>query len=926
VTRGFVGLWLRAALRRPLRAAVLVLALTVISTTTVAALVAADGLANLFARDARAEWPTVDVEGHALRGSVFDDSLGRYLVSKAEPGALAGAPRLVLPAAVSAGTRTEQGLAMGLGAEESAFPAMTARTGAADVTRIRSDEALLNERLARRLHASVGDDVLLVVAVPEWREQRSDSATAVVHPPLAARLRLRVAGVLADSGTADLHRTPNLLLSRSVLQRATHLVPAKSTVLDVQLRSPGREAAKSFVDALDPLARRTGVVLQPVKEDALDTAAGEGGLFRSILLTLAVLVVASAIGGTVELVRSLVRERNDEVAYLRAAGAPRQLLARALVVETTLYGVVGAAVGGLLAVPVSGALAGALADHLASLDAGRGRETVALATTVRPATVLIGVVTVLVVAAVAGRSAARRALAAEPEVLLRGDLVPGPPAAAGLRRPVALLAVGALCVGAGSSGVAALLYLGLTLVLASWWVWRRRTGGPRVDVRAAAAGLVWAVAGAAALGNFKQGVQAGFGVITVAGLVAVLCACVLAVPHLRRVMRLLRSYVARGPAQLALLAAAARAERHGGRSGLTAGVVAGSFFGVVALAVLGSAAALPVARQAGGFTVLGTSVVGVDAAALSAAAPAARPVIAVPHAQLPERAYRVEDANGSRGTVPYPVRLMAAEPDLVARQQWRLATSLPQYRSAAEALTAVITDGDKAVVDRYARPEGAQPGDDVVIDLGTGPRRFHLIAVLDTFLLNGVLVSDSAFRDSGLAHGSTFVLASGGAAAVRELDAAGRSDGLEVKTAGRRAADVVSVNRAFTDVFAVVLGLALGIALTSMAAGVVRSGRERRAELGVLRSLGMSRRAVLLELAGEPVLVTLVGIGIGAAVGVAVLRTLFAVGYSDLPFVLPLGQLVALAAGTASLSALVCALAAWPATRVRPDVGLADLG
>ncbi|HUR51803.1 MAG TPA: FtsX-like permease family protein [Mycobacteriales bacterium] len=918
-------LWLLAALRRPLRASVLVLALVVISTTTVAALVAADGLSGMFARDARAEWQTVDVEGRALQGSVFPDSVGRYLVSKAGPDLVAGAPRLALPAAVTAGDRTEQGLALGLGAEESAFPALAAVAGGADVTRTRSDEVLLNSRLARRLHVGVGDRVEVVVAVPEWREQRAQLADPVVHRPFAARLSLRVAGVVKDTGTADLHRTPNVLMSRSVLQRATHLEPASSTVLDLQLREPGRDAAKAFLDELDPLARRTGVALQPVKEDALDTAAGEGGLFRSILLTLALLVVASAAGGTVQLVLSLLRERMPEVAYLRAAGAPRTVLTRAVVLEVTGYGVAGALLGGALAVPVSGVLAGALSRHLASLDAGRGRETVALSTSVRPATVVTGVLLVLLVAAATGRSAARRALAADPELLLRGDLAGGgAPAATGLRRPVSLLTAGALCIGAGT-GVPALLYLGVTLVLVAWWVWRRRVDG-EVDRLAALLGLVWAVAGAALLGDFSQGVQAGFGVITVAGLVAVVCACVLVVPHLRRVMRTVRSYAARGPAQLALLSAGARAQRDAGRSGLAAGVVAGAYFGVVALAVLGSAAALPPDRQGGGFTAIGTAVAGVDPAALAAAAPAARSVVAVPHAQLPERAYRTEDPDGRRGTVPYPVRLVAAEADLVSTQQWGLADALPQYRTAREALTAVIADGDKAVVDRFARPEGAQPGDDVVLDLGAGPRRFRLVAVLDTFLLDGVLVSDSAFRDTGLAHGDTLVLASGEQAAAAQLERAGRTDGLQVRTTRQRAHEVVAVNRAFTDVFAVVLALALAIALASLGAGVVRAGRERRAELGVLRSLGLTRRAVLVELAAEPVLVVVVGLVVGAAVGIAVLRALFAVGYSDLPFVLPAAQLVGLAAGTVAVAALVCGLAAWPASRVSPDAGLADLG
>jgi putative ABC transport system permease protein len=159
-----------------------------------------------------------------------------------------------------------------------------------------------------------------------------------------------------------------------------------------------------------------------------------------------------------------------------------------------------------------------------------------------------------------------------------------------------------------------------------------------------------------------------------------------------------------------------------------------------------------------------------------------------------------------------------------------------------------------------------------------------------------------------------------------QLATAGRSAGLDVDTVTDAAADVVKVNRSFTDVFAVVLSLALLIVLVSMSAGVVRSGRERRGELGVLRALGMSRRAVVLLLAGEPVLVGVLGVLLGSVVGVGVLRALFAAGYSDLPFLLPLGPLAALGGATAALLALTCGLAAWPAARRSVESALGDLG
>jgi putative ABC transport system permease protein len=922
VNRGLARLWVLGAVRRPLRAVVVVLTLAVMSVATVGSLVAADSLSRLFTDDAKAEWGAVDVEGHAFRTSVFDDSLGRYLSSQAGGLATAGATRLVLPSAVEAGGSTVQGLVLGLGPEEEGFPLLHALNGSADVEALLPDEVIVNARLATRLHLVVGDRVRVVVAVPEWTESRTNTSTPLRHVAFAAHLSARVAGVVADTASADLHRSPNVLLSRSVLQRATQLEVGKSTVLDLRASRPGKAAAKALIDHLDPVARRAGLALQPVKQDSLDTAAGEGGLFRSLLLVLALLVVLAAVGGAVDLVLSLVRERGTELAQLRAAGAPREALQAAIVTETAVYGVLGGALGAALALPFGHVVAAALADHLASLNAGRGREQVHLQATVRPVTVTLGVLVVVVTACLAGRSAARRALSAEPDQLLRGDVTGA--RALGRARPVLLLAAGSASLGGGQ------LYLGVTLLLASLWLWRRRVTTRRsvLDQRAAALGLLWAVAGAALLGDFSQGVQAGFGVLVTAGETAVGCATVLVLPRLRRLMGVVRLYAGRGPTQLALLSAGAQAERSRDRSGIGVAVVAGAVFGVVALSVLGSAAALPVARQSGGFAALGTAVADVDPGAVQAHSPGAVSVVAVPHAVLPERGYRVEDPDGKRMTVPYPVRLIAAEADLVSQQQWGLAASLPQYRTAAQALTAVITDGDKAVVDRFSRPEGAQPGDDVVLDLGAGPRRFRLVAVLDSFLVNGVFIGDAAFRDQGLAHGNTLVLARGTdpAAVARQVEAAGVSSGLVMKPVTRVASDVVAVNRSFTDVFALMVALALVVVVASMSAGVVRAARERRGELAVLRAAGLDRKRVALALAAEPLLVTIVGEAIGTGVGVTVLWVLFSSGFSDLPFVLDVPQLGLLLLTTTGVAALACVTAAVAAVRRIGAEDLVDLG
>jgi putative ABC transport system permease protein len=705
-------------------------------------------------------------------------------------------------------------------------------------------------------------------------------------------------------------------------------------VLHLTAARHDRASAKQLIDRINATAVGVGMTLKPVRSDELNTAAGEGGLFRSILLTLAVLVVGAAAASVVNLLTAIGLERAHELAVLRSLGVSRRQAVWLMTTEAGCYGVVAAVVGATLAVPLAGALAGRLADHFAHLSADRGREQVELALTVRPSTVAVGVLLMVGVVMLTARAAARRVLARDLDSVLRGDLLRQPPAPSGLVRPAVGLAAGAYCLGAASSSGAGgtLLYIGVTVLLAAWWLLVRRGRPDRevVDRRAAMAGLVWAFAGSALLGDFSQGVQAGFGVITVAGELAIVCACVLLSSRLRSVMRRVRFYAPGGQPQVALLAAGANAEESRDRSGLAMGTVAAALFAVAALTVLGNASGEPVSRQGGGFDVVATSVADAGVESLRSL-PEAGTVVGVPSAVQPEQRYRVEDESERRMTVPYPVRLAAVDAELVAAQRFRVADALPGYGTATQALQAVLNDADKAVLDRYSRPEGAHPGDDVVLDTPSGVRRFRLIAVLDTFLLNTVFLSDTSFGAATTRRGDTLVLARAAPGVARPalkqaLLRAGRDVGLAPKTVDESRRDVIAVNRTFTDLFAVLLLLSLLVAITSLAAGVVRNARERRRELGVLRALGMGRRHVALLLAAEPVLAATLGATVGLGVGLLLLRVLFAVGFSDLPFLIDWGRLALVVLAVEALLCITCWLAAWPASRRDLEADLADAG
>jgi putative ABC transport system permease protein len=595
-------------------------------------------------------------------------------------------------------------------------------------------------------------------------------------------------------------------------------------------------------------------------------------------------------------------------------------------------------IGAALAVPVANLMASLLADHFAALSAGRGREQVALALTVDPITLLVGALIVGGAAALAGRAAGRRLADVAPDTLLRGPIVQLPDRPLSSRRPIVVALLGSLLLGTGLGGgdaSDALRYIGLTLLLTAWWLQRRRLSGDRgrVDRRAAAAALLWATLGAGALADFSQGYETGFGILVVAGIVTVAAITVLLTGRFRWVLRLLRSYAPRGRWQVSLRTAGAYADAAGGRTGRLVATFGIVLFIAAALEVLGGATRIDVARQSGGFDVITQSAAGMENLDVSAIEGWGGGV-AVPAAMVPEDRFGVERTDGEDDDIVrlrYPVRMIGVTGDFAAAQSFRLAEALPEYATAEAALHAVLRDGDKAVVDRYARPPGAQVGEDVVLDLGLGLRRYELIGVLDTFLLGSVMVSVDEYIDLVASAGSTLLLGTAAQGTTAQqlaaaVDVWGRGVGTTTRTMPVAASDVVAVNRTFTDTFALMLLLGLAVALVAVAAMLVRSARERRPYLSVLRALGLRRSTVAVALAAEPVTVALVGGVAGLAGGLVVLRLLFAAGFSDLAFSIDGVRVVLILAGLGVLLVALCLLVAWPAVPREPGESLRELG
>jgi ABC-type antimicrobial peptide transport system permease subunit len=130
--------------------------------------------------------------------------------------------------------------------------------------------------------------------------------------------------------------------------------------------------------------------------------------------------------------------------------------------------------------------------------------------------------------------------------------------------------------------------------------------------------------------------------------------------------------------------------------------------------------------------------------------------------------------------------------------------------------------------------------------------------------------------------------------------------GVEVTSTAEAIAALGAVRTAYLDAFLALGGVGLGFAVLGMAALVLRSAEERRWEVALLSALGLARRRWAVLLAGEHILLLVVGMALGSAAALLVsLSALTAPGATMawsavglvLGGVLLLGVLLALLAG-----------------------------
>lgn len=263
-----------------------------------------------------------------------------------------------------------------------------------------------------------------------------------------------------------------------------------------------------------------------------------------------------------------------------------------------------------------------------------------------------------------------------------------------------------------------------------------------------------------------------------------------------------------------------------------------------------------------------------------------------------------------------------------------------RFASDEEAYRAVLEDPGLAIVDPifvqlFAEATGRRPAVgssfEVVEPRSGRSHRYQVAALARTDLArNGALVSAASAEDLfGSSVPSRAYLAVDGGADPSEVARAVMRATAELGVEAEAIVDVVgsaaAVERQFFELARGYLALGMVVGIAGVGVIMVRAVRDRRREIGILRSLGFQPPEVGRTLMVEATFLSLLGAAIGA--GLAIVTAYDVVTGTDLlgrsiPFSVPVVEVLVLVAATVVVSLAATAVPARSATRIRPAVAL----
>jgi putative ABC transport system permease protein len=788
----------------------------------------------------------------------------------------------------------------------------------------------ISQDLADSLDAGVGDRVTLYMY--------GSSIDVTVDRVLPT---VGIAGF--STGTSNSSLSPNAFVAPGTVADAISagLPPGATPPQDLVIVSnrggvtDGAAVSSGVTSAIErSLGPSSTLRVDEIKKDLLDAADQSGKQFSSLFLDIGAFAIVAGILLLVNIFVMLSEERKSQLGMLRAVGLRRVDLVRSFMIEGAIYALAAGALGGVLGIGVGWAIV----KIAAPIFSGAGDFSLKLLFSMTAASViggacigaLISLVTVLVTSIRISRVNIIRAIRdlAEPRLakMRRRTLVGG----------LALsLAAGAGFVSTfGNKDAFALAILGPPMVLFGLLPLGTRIIGRRTAVIAVAlTSLVWGIFGNTVTGGqfFDGGNLFAF---VLQGILLVFAAITLLSQSQETMEGGIRRIAAK---RLSLRLALAYPLARRFRTGLTLIMYSLVIFTMTFIAVLstvfGSQIDTATHDAGGGFNIYvsasGSNPPTVSDIASVAGVEHASPVLYGSVLYKPDSV-----------TDPQPWPVSGITKDLVDVGAPTLTKRAAGFTSDARVWDKLIADPSTVVIDSFFLQKGgggpgtvyAAPGDNLqVIDPITNKTSTRTVIGIVSYDPNfagaymsarsvraafGKQVSASRFYVSTAPNRETAV--------TTALQGRFVANGVEAKTFRRVVEDQQRISTQFLHLMQGYLALGLLVGIAGLGVVMIRAVRERRREIGVLRSLGFLSQQVRAAFLIESGFVAFEGIAVGSVLAIVTAAQLVSHGDfgKGIHFLIPWVQVLVLT-GAAFVASLVAT--AWPArqaSRIAPAVAL----
>jgi putative ABC transport system permease protein len=749
---------------------------------------------------------------------------------------------------------------------------------------LRPDEIYLNTKAATELRVATGDDV--VVFAGGTRPQRRHVRDVV-----------RFEG----AGTAD---TAVLVSLAQAQQLFGHPGEIRAVLVSNRGSSTGGAALSDQVVAeLQPLVDELGLEIQPVKQDAIETADEMGAAFIAFFTTFGTFSMAAGILLIFLIFVMLAAERRGELGIARAIGTRRGHLVEMFTFEGAAYDLIAAAVGAFLGAAFAFVMVLAMASAFGAGDADEGLQIqFAVSRTSLLIAFGIGLLLTLCVVAVSAWRVSVMTIAAA----IRGLPEPARPRRRGFILGLVGLAIGLLLIWSGlASRTATPVLLGVSLSLMSLVPLLRLAGVPeRLAFTACGLAVVvylmlpwrWLepVFGDLAM-DFSTWIVSGLLVVVGTVWVIVFNADLL----LGLVMRVFGRIRSLAPVLRMSMAYPLRARF---RTGTTLAM----FTLVVFTLVTGSASngsfvhAIGVEDYGGGFQVRSGTVGAAPIEDLAAALTTAPGIDASDIPFVGSQSVLAVEAKQLGAGRPYETYLVRGlNSSFLEHTTFGLGQIARGYDSPQDVWEAVRTQPGLAVVDSTIVPrrdnwnfgpapdfalsgfyyeEGElRPIPIEVLDKQTGrTRKLTVIGILkDTAPVEMLGISTSQRTLSAAFPGRTqptihyFGLAPGvdPEDTAAALESAFLENGLEAQSIQEVVDDTIAANMTFNRLIQGFMGLGLIVGVAALGVISARAVVERRQQIGVMRAIGFRREMVQAAFLLESSFVALTAIVVGTVLG-----------------------------------------------------------